>query len=122
MLLISAHSQRDPLAHSSKDGEKADKEKMMKEALQSAKLWEARHAAVEKSRLEYRENARRLVTENESLQGAVNQVRGEGLVAIGFRVGGATSMRVDCLNLSVRWTYWMVELRCMHTVGVEETA
>lgn len=48
---------------------------MVKEALQSAKLWEARYAAVEKSRQEYRENARRLVAENEGLHGAVNQVR-----------------------------------------------
>ena len=47
----------------------------MKDALQNAKLWEARYAAVERSRQEYRENARQLVTENEKLQGAVKQVR-----------------------------------------------
>ena len=36
-----------------------------------------RYEAVEKSRQEYRENARKQVTENEALQSAVNQVERE---------------------------------------------
>ena len=48
---------------------------MVKQAVESAKLWEARYEAVEKSRQEYRENTRKLITENESLHGAVHQVR-----------------------------------------------
>ena len=46
----------------------------MKEALSNARLWEARYAAVESSRQEYRENVHRLATENDTLQKAVNQV------------------------------------------------
>ncbi len=47
---------------------------MVKEALTNAKLWEARYTAVEKSRKEYRENTKKLITNNESLQSAVDQV------------------------------------------------
>ena len=46
----------------------------MKEALASAKLWESRYVAVDKSRQEYRENTKKLVGDNERLQTAVNQV------------------------------------------------
>lgn len=46
----------------------------MKEALVSAKLWETRYIAVDKSRLEYRDNVKKLVGDNERLQAAVNQV------------------------------------------------
>lgn len=46
----------------------------MKEALSSAKLWEARFGAADKSRQDYRENARQLITHNERLQRAVDQV------------------------------------------------
>ena len=59
---------------SKKVGEKTDKELLVKEALAGARLWEARYEASEKSRQEYRENARRLVDQNEVLQNAVNQV------------------------------------------------
>ena len=55
--------------------EKGEKEVMVKQALESAKLWEVRYEAVEKSRQEYRENTRKLVTENEGLHNAVHQVR-----------------------------------------------
>ena len=47
---------------------------MVREALSNARLWEARFAAAEKSRREYRENVGQLATENEKLQKAVNQV------------------------------------------------
>lgn len=47
---------------------------VLKEALTSAKLWEARYNAVEKSRQEYRENTKRLVSVNDTLQSAINQV------------------------------------------------
>ena len=46
----------------------------MKEALTSAKLWEARYNTVETSRQEYRENAKKLVTVNDTLQSVINQV------------------------------------------------
>lgn len=47
---------------------------MVREAISNARLWEARFAAAEKSRHEYRENVCQLATENEKLQKAVNQV------------------------------------------------
>ena len=53
---------------------KGDKELIMKEALSNAKLWEARYVAAEKSRQEYRENAKALLSNNEMLQSAVDQV------------------------------------------------
>ena len=53
---------------------KPDKESVLKEALSAARLWEARFGAADKSRLEYRQNARRLITQNEKLQTAVDQV------------------------------------------------
>lgn len=56
---------------------KGEKDSIMKEAVANAKLWEARFNAVEKSRLEYRENAKKLISDNETLQTAVNQVRSE---------------------------------------------
>lgn len=86
--------------------EKGDKELMVKEALANTKIWEARcvinmfksedvssmnplfalpyfrYQAVEKSRHEYRENAKRLVTENEALQNAVNQVMLTSIIII----------------------------------------
>ena len=62
----------------------------MKDAIASAKLWEARFHTTEKSRKEYRcvrasdtcvqsvycfsLNVKRLVNENETLQGAISQV------------------------------------------------
>lgn len=51
-----------------------DKASMLKEAVSNAKLWEVRFGAVDKSRHEYRENARQLITQNEVLQNAVDQV------------------------------------------------
>lgn len=47
---------------------------MLKEALSGARMWEIRFGAADKSRHEYRDNAKKLVTQNESLQNAVNQV------------------------------------------------
>jgi len=58
------------------DPEKVDKEKVVKEALASAQIWEHKYNTIDKSRLEYRENAKKLISENESLQKSVNQVRG----------------------------------------------
>lgn len=46
----------------------------MKDALSNAKLWEVRFGAADKSRHEYRENARKLITQNDVLQNAVDQV------------------------------------------------
>lgn len=46
----------------------------MKEALNNAKMWEVRFGAADKSRHEYRENARKLIQQNEVLQTAVDQV------------------------------------------------
>lgn len=51
-----------------------DKESVLKEAVSNAKLWEVRFGAAAKSRHEYRENARKLITQNEVLQNAVDQV------------------------------------------------
>lgn len=54
---------------------KVDKESVLKEALSNAKLWEARFGAADKSRQEYRENAKRLIAQNDRLQTAVDQVQ-----------------------------------------------
>ncbi|XP_003389088.1 PREDICTED: basal body-orientation factor 1-like [Amphimedon queenslandica] len=69
----------------SKSGDGAsDKESMLKEALNSAKLWEARYEATEKSRVEYRENTQRLITENDSLQSAINKTEKDTIEVITF--------------------------------------
>ncbi len=54
---------------------KPDKDSIAKEALSNARMWEARFAAADKGRQEYRNNAKRLITQNDKLQGAVEQVR-----------------------------------------------
>ena len=54
--------------------ERSDKEQVLKEALSSVRLWEARYQAVEASRQEYRSNTRQLASENEVLQDAVTKV------------------------------------------------
>lgn len=46
----------------------------MKEAVSNARLWEARFGAADKSRQEYRENAKKLISQNDRLQTAVDQV------------------------------------------------
>ncbi|CAH3161550.1 unnamed protein product [Pocillopora meandrina] len=51
-----------------KEGKKSKKESVLKDAMANAKLWETKLEAVEKSRQEYRENAKRLVYENDILQ------------------------------------------------------
>lgn len=51
-----------------KEGKKAKKESVLKDAMANAKLWETKLEAVEKSRQEYRENAKRLLYENDILQ------------------------------------------------------
>lgn len=56
---------------------KSDKESIVKEALSNARLWEARFGAADKARQEFRNNARRLIKQNDRLQGAVEQVRPE---------------------------------------------
>ena len=48
----------------------------MKEALATAQIWEHKYHAIDKSRLEYRENAVKLISQNESLHKSVNQVSG----------------------------------------------
>ena len=53
-----------------------------------------RYEAVEKSRQEYRENARKLVVENEALQSAVNQVGTRERER--EREGGGVVERVHC--------------------------
>ena len=53
--------------------DKPDKESILKEALATAKLWEARYTAVDHSRQQYRDQAIRLVGENETLQSAINK-------------------------------------------------
>ncbi len=57
-----------------------DKEKVRKGALANAQIWEHKFHTIDKSRLEYRENAKKLVSENESLQKNVNQVRHEAIL------------------------------------------
>ena len=56
-----------------KSGDKPDKETILKEALATAKLWEARYTAVDHSRQQYRDQALRLVGENDTLQSAINK-------------------------------------------------
>lgn len=51
-----------------KEGKKAKKESVLKDAMANAKLWETKLEAVEKSRQEYRENAKHLLYENDILQ------------------------------------------------------
>ena len=59
---------------SPRKSERSDKEQVLKEALSSVRLWEARYQAVEASRQEYRSNTRQLASENEVLQDAVTKV------------------------------------------------
>ena len=54
---------------------KADKDDILREALFNARLWEAKFGAADKSRHEYRNNTRTLITQNDKLQGVVEQVR-----------------------------------------------
>ena len=49
---------------------------MVKEALSNARMWEARFSATDKARQEYRNNTRKLITQNDKLHGVVEQVRG----------------------------------------------
>lgn len=51
-----------------KEGKKSKKESVLKDAIANAKLWETKLEALEKSRQEYRDNAKRLVYENDVLQ------------------------------------------------------
>ena len=56
---------------------KSEKESIIKEAIDSAKIWQMRFDTAEKSRLEYRESTRKLVSENDRLHDTVNQVWAE---------------------------------------------
>ena len=57
----------------SKKSDQPDKESIFKEAVASAKLWEARYNAVDQSRLQYRSQSLRLAGENEALQSAISK-------------------------------------------------
>ncbi|XP_070571083.1 basal body-orientation factor 1-like isoform X2 [Ptychodera flava] len=54
------------------------------QATANSRLWEARLEATEKSRLEYRENAKRLALENESLQNHVTQAERDTIDVVTF--------------------------------------
>jgi len=57
-----------------KSSKNEDGESVIKEAIENARLWEARFGAADKSRQEYRQNAKKLLTQNERLQKAVEEV------------------------------------------------
>ncbi|XP_031564389.1 basal body-orientation factor 1-like [Actinia tenebrosa] len=67
-----------------KEGKKAKKESVLKDATANAKLWETKLTAVEKSRTEYRENAKRLLYENDSLQQQMTQSERDTIDVISF--------------------------------------
>ena len=48
-----------------------DKETIAKQAVATAKVWESKYIASEDSRYKYKDNAMKLVDENESLQTSV---------------------------------------------------
>ncbi|XP_077997345.1 basal body-orientation factor 1-like [Glandiceps talaboti] len=54
------------------------------QATANSRLWEARLEATEKSRLEYRENAKRLALENEALQTHVQQAERDTIDVVSF--------------------------------------
>ncbi|XP_065885186.1 basal body-orientation factor 1-like [Dysidea avara] len=69
---------------SKKKAEGGGRDNLMKDAIASAKLWEARFHTTEKSRKEYSLNVKRLVNENETLQGAISQTEKDTVEVIAF--------------------------------------
>ncbi|KXJ08501.1 basal body-orientation factor 1 [Exaiptasia diaphana] len=67
-----------------KEGKKAKKDSVLKDAVANAKLWETKLDAVEKSRTEYRDNAKRLLYENDALQQQVSQTEKDTIEVIAF--------------------------------------
>ncbi|XP_062503470.1 basal body-orientation factor 1-like [Corticium candelabrum] len=63
---------------------KSAKEVQYREAITNAKVWEARLESTEKSRLEYRENVRRLVHENDDLQKKMAQNEKDTVEVLSF--------------------------------------
>lgn len=67
-----------------KEGKKSKKESVLKDAIANAKLWETKLEALEKSRQEYRDNAKRLVYENDMLQMQMSNTERDTLDVISF--------------------------------------
>ncbi|XP_078590461.1 basal body-orientation factor 1-like isoform X2 [Branchiostoma floridae x Branchiostoma japonicum] len=70
-----------------KKGEKVSKEKkedVVAQAMASAKIWEMRLEATEKSRMEFRENAKFLLLENDKLQTSMEQTEKDTIDVISF--------------------------------------
>ena len=57
----------------------------MKEALATTKLWEVRYTAVDHSRQQYRDQAIRLVEENETLQSAAINKTEKDTIEVDFK-------------------------------------
>ncbi|KAM7444118.1 hypothetical protein ABFA07_007291 [Porites harrisoni] len=67
-----------------KEGKKAKKESVLKDAIANAKLWETKLETLEKSRQEYRDNAKRLVYENDMLQMQMSSTERDTLDVISY--------------------------------------
>ncbi|XP_015756974.1 PREDICTED: basal body-orientation factor 1-like [Acropora digitifera] len=67
-----------------KEGKKSKKESVLKDALANAKLWETKLEGLEKSRQEYRDNAKRLLYENDILQMQMSNSERDTLEVISF--------------------------------------
>ncbi|EDO37304.1 predicted protein [Nematostella vectensis] len=67
-----------------KEGKKAKKDNVLKDAVANAKLWETKLDAIQKSRLEYRENAKKLMLDNDVLQQQMAQTERDTLEVISF--------------------------------------
>ncbi|XP_068689370.1 basal body-orientation factor 1-like [Montipora foliosa] len=67
-----------------KEGKKSKKESVLKDAIANAKLWETKLEALEKSRQEYRDNAKRLVYENDMLQMQMSNTERDTLEVISY--------------------------------------
>ncbi|KAK3708366.1 hypothetical protein QZH41_014832, partial [Actinostola sp. cb2023] len=63
---------------------KPKKDSVLKDAVANAKLWETKLGAVEKSRTEYRDNAKKLLYENDSLQQQMSQSERDTIEVISF--------------------------------------
>lgn len=67
-----------------KGDKKGKKESVLKDAIANAKLWETKLDAVEKSRHEYRTNAKKLLYENDMLQNQMSQTERDTLEVISY--------------------------------------
>ncbi|XP_065070996.1 basal body-orientation factor 1-like [Rhopilema esculentum] len=68
----------------SKASSKDDKESVLKNAVANARLWEGKLYSTERAKQEYRENAKKLLYENEGLQNQMAQIERDTVDVISF--------------------------------------